>query len=166
MLEFDWDGQHLRFRCDVVRMETHRLEAPQRKEISYHSGVEWLEAAASSQEILREIVERHVERALDEQRANALGIPAAAPRSYQSATRRRGYLRCRFRQGTWQREPTSDPSQPLDGFTISAEERAEQVEMLCETYELADREGRDMIRAMAEISVSTAEGVPTRRYDP
>jgi hypothetical protein len=38
--------------------------------------------------------------------------------------------------------------------------------LLCETYLASDAEGRKLIKLMAELSISKAEGVPTRRYSP
>jgi hypothetical protein len=46
-----------------------------------------------------------------------------------------------------------------------AELRAE-VDLLRAAYETADGVMRDMIRKFAALSISNAEGVPTRRYIP
>jgi hypothetical protein len=54
----------------------------------------------------------------------------------------------------------------MNGFTISADEPAEHVALLCETYESSDAESRKLIKVMAELSISKAEGIPTRRYSP
>ena len=58
------------------------------------------------------------------------------------------------------------PDQPMDGFTVSARESKEQVQMLCDTYANSDYEGRKMIRKMAELATSTPEGVATRKFEP
>ena len=47
------------------------------------------------------------------------------------------------------------PDQPENGFTISAAEAEEQVEMLRRTYETGDEEARRMTRLFAEMSVET-----------
>ena len=56
--------------------------------------------------------------------------------------------------------------QPANGFTVSAAETDENVSMLCDAYEAGDAENRRLIRIMAELSISKAEGIPTRRYEP
>ena len=37
---------------------------------------------------------------------------------------------------------------------------------LCDTYATANNENRKLIKLMAELSISKAEGIPTRRYSP
>jgi hypothetical protein len=54
----------------------------------------------------------------------------------------------------------------MNGFTISAEEDPEHIAILCETYLSTDAEGRKLIKIMSELSISKAEGIPTRRYSP
>jgi len=106
-----------------------------------------------------------VERALDAQRANARGIPATAAASFQTG-KGTNFLRCDFIAGRWLRTPTSKGEQPPEGFTISADEEADQIERLCSAYERADLPGRKLIRTFAALSISRAEGIPTRRYTP
>jgi hypothetical protein len=106
-----------------------------------------------------------VARALDEQKANARGIPSAAVQAFQTG-KGTDFLRCELVDGTWRRTTTGRPEQPANGFTISAEEERDQVEMLCQTFETADAAGRKLIQTMAEMSISKSEGVPTRRYNP
>ena len=53
---------------------------------------------------------------------------------------------------------------PAVGFTVSVEENREQLALLCDSFEKADAEGRKMIQMLAEMSISKAEGIPTRRY--
>jgi hypothetical protein len=33
-------------------------------------------------------------------------------------------------------------------------------------YEAADRAGREMIRKLAEMSIASTAGIPTRKYEP
>src|SRR5205809_314982 len=68
--------------------------------------------------------------------------------------------------GSWRRTATTRPEQPANGFTISATEDREHIEMLCHTFANSDEPGRRLIKLMAELSISQSEGVPTRRYTP
>ena len=102
-------------------------------------------------------------RALDEQKANARGIPATAADSFQTGKGTR-FLRCELINGAWRKSETERPDQPAIGFTVSAEEDRRQLALLCESFEKADPEGRKMIQMLAEMSISKAEGIPTRRY--
>ncbi len=54
----------------------------------------------------------------------------------------------------------------MNGFTISAEEEQSHIDLLCETYVSSDAASRKLIKLMAELSISKAEGIPTRRYSP
>jgi hypothetical protein len=114
---------------------------------------------------LRALVEAHVERALDEQKANAKGIPPIAAQSAQKGGAAI-YARHEFVHGTWRKLVTSDPAQPESGFTVSSEEQREQVELLRSAYVTSDANMRTVIRKLAELSIANPDGIPTRRYTP
>ena len=62
-----------------------------------------------------------------------------------------------FKGDAWWRVPTNSPSQPPNGFTVGGHEDDEELESLCRAYEIADEEGRRLIRLVAELSVLQAE---------
>ena len=68
--------------------------------------------------------------------------------------------------GKWRRSETTRADQPPNGFTVSADVRPYYVDLLCETYQASDEEGRKLTQTLAQLSISKAEGVPTRRYLP
>jgi hypothetical protein len=112
------------------------------------------------------MISHFVALALDEQKANARGIPANAAQSFQSG-KGTEFLRCDFiARGRWTRTKTSEADQPREGFTVSVDEDSEEIERLCTAYETGDLAGRRLIRTLAAMSISKAEGVPTRRYVP
>ncbi len=164
-LEFDWEGRHIDVQCTVVHNTLFRLAKSAEEKSVYHAGLEITEAAGESLAVLRQLVADCVARALDEQKANARGIPAEAALSFQTG-KGTEYVRCELVDGTWRRTSTTRPDQPQNGFTVSAEEDRAQVEMLCQTFESSDAEGRKMIQTLARMSISKSEGVPTRRYSP
>ena len=44
-----------------------------------------------------------------------------------------------------------------DQFTVAAHEDEDELESLCRTYEIADEDGRKLIRLVAELSVLSAQ---------
>ena len=164
-IEFEWEGRLIELDCEVKRNALHKLAKNHGEKSIYHAGVSIAGAIGDSDAALRQMIAAIVARALDEQKANARGVPAAAAQCFQTG-KGTDYLRCELLDGTWRRTETNRGDQPQNGFTVSAEESREHVEMLCQTFANADDEGRQLIRMMAELSISKAEGVPTRRYMP
>ena len=165
ILTFEWEGHPLDLRCRVTRSTLHKLAKDKADKSIYHAGLFIEEARNDSAKVLRRMVAEVVARAMDEQKANAHGIPAQAAQIFQTG---KGveFLRFELVNGAWRRTTTTRPDQPANGFTISVEEDRQNVELLCQTFEAADAEGRQLIRVMAELSISKVEGIPTRRYTP
>jgi hypothetical protein len=162
-LSFEWEGQRLTLRCTVMHNVLFRLARTSAEKSIYHAGLRIEEASVASRAALRDMIASFVARALDEQKANARGIPATAADSFQTGKGTR-FLRCELINGAWRRSETERPDQPAVGFTVSVEENREQLALLCDSFEKADPEGRKMIQMLAEMSISKAEGIPTRRY--
>ena len=180
-LRFSYDGQSIELDCEVVRTTSPQplpsgvvafpgTEAQHRK---YQSGLRFTDAIGQSDELLRQMLSDHVGRILRAQQANAMGNRAqnvidgdatitrlgAAKRSSES-----GYYTFRLTPTGWKRTFALLPDQPSDGFTIAAFEvdDEEHVQGLCRAYQIADEEGRRLIRLMAELSISEARGVPRK----
>jgi len=164
-LSLEWEGHPIELDCEVIHNSLFRLAKNAGEKSVYHAGLRIANAIGESRVVLRQLVADCVARALDEQKANARGLPAKAAQSFQTG-KGNDFIRCELVDGAWRRTSTNRPDQPANGFTISAEEEREQVEMLCETFEIADAAGRKLIQTMAEMSISKSEGVPTRRYNP
>jgi hypothetical protein len=158
IVEFEWEGRRVALECTLRHTHDHLG-------IYYHSGFSVAAAAPGSEDVLREIIARHVERALDEQKANARGIPAVAAHSYQTGNVK-DYVRHICAGGRWHAAPVTDGRQPANGFTISAAQTASEVAMLRAAWEAGDGAARAVIQRMAALSISRAEGIPTRRYIP
>lgn len=164
-LAFDWKGDPITYECEVVRCLFERPPKDKNSKAVYNLGVRFIRSHGDSAIHLRMLIGEHVMRALDEQKANARGVPPLAA-TFQSGMKKRSYIVLRYVGGNWQRAETPDPKQPLDGFTVSSKEDPLQIEMLCTTYQASDYSGRKMIRQMAELSIAAEESVPTRRYSP
>lgn len=164
-LKFDWEGHHFIGKCEVRRTRTERPAKSQFEKPLYHSGL-FLTVEPLHEKTLRDIVAESVARAMDEQKANANGIPAIAAQSFQTG-KGDEFVRYDFRGSTWTQTPTREARQPHgEGFTISASESPGKVKMLCRAYESGDADARRLIRTFAALSISKTEGVPTRRYTP
>ena len=165
VLIFDWEGRHFSAPCEVRRTKVEKQARTEFEKSLHHSGL-FLQTDASSEKILRDIVANAVARALDEQKANANGIPAIAAQSFQTG-KGDDFVRYELRGGKWTQIPTRESRQPHgEGFTISASETAAKAAMLCRAYESGDPDGRRLIRTFAALSIRKTEGVPTRRYTP
>jgi hypothetical protein len=164
----EWDGHRIYLTCEVRWSLTQRSTAQSaHTKTLWHSGLRIVspETPESAQLLIRDLVAHHVERALDEQRANARGIPAKAAHSFQTgaSTVFRTHI---FGGGAWKSTETTERRQPISGFTVAGDHPLEEVEMLRNAYEAADGPGRQMIRRLAEMSIASEDGIPTRRYEP
>jgi hypothetical protein len=159
-----WDGE-LSVQCNVVRSTLYRLGRSLGDQSVYHTGLRIVRVPHDDFDKLRHLIGERVLRALDEQKANARGIPPLSAYMYQPG---KGELfrRCELIAGTWRKTETIHPQQPANGFTVSAEVDPYHVDLLCQTWEHTTAEGRRLTQILAELSVSHDEGIPTRRYVP
>lgn len=165
VLTFEWEGRRFSGPCEVRRTRVEKEARSRFEKALHHTGLYLMRTDPESHHLLREIVQSSVMRALDEQKANARGVPAVAALSFQTGGGDE-YLRCEIRHQSWVKTSTRDPQQPDHGFTISTSEPPSKVAMLCRAYELGDPDGRRLIRTFAALSISKSEGIPTRRYAP
>ena len=144
LLRFFWRGNEVE-----ILSETARLIHDQR------TGLRFLEES----ETLRSLLAMSAEEVLRALEANARGDRTAnvvGDETLTSAWRTQitGFICWTFEDGHWHPHPSSDPDQPENGFTISASEDEDQVEMLRRTYETGDAEARKMTRMLAQLSCS------------
>lgn len=146
LLRFFWRGSEVE-----ILAETARLIHEQR------TGVKFLEES----EALRRLLAMSAAEVLRALEANARGDRAAnvvGEETLTSAWRSQvtGYVCWTFENDAWKPHPSHDPEQPENGFTISAGEADDQVEMLKRTYESGDTEARKMTRMFAQLSCTEA----------
>ena len=162
----EWDGQRLELRCRIVRTTIHQGGNANARTL-YHSGLSIAEAVGASGIILRRLISHHVERALDEQKANARGIPPPLAAQSMQTGAPSAFVRHELNLGRWREVVTATSAQPEQGFTIAAQTPRAEVEMLRRAYEAATSQAeRVMIRRLAALSVSSGEIVQARRYVP
>lgn len=163
-LSFEFDGFTIRAQCELRWTRVHRFAGAGGK-ATHHSGLRITDISRESSRSLIELIEAQVVRALDEQKANAKGLPAIAAQSYQTGMAKQ-FVRYEFNDGTWKDVKTPEPAQPHSGFTLAADVTPNEVKMLRVAYETGAPASRTMIRELAAASLSTPGGIPTRKYMP
>ena len=166
-LRFRWNEESIEYDCEVVRsLMTRVFDGPSAK-TRYESGIRLVQPHHGSANALRELVSRHVVRAINEQIANARGLTPINVEMFNNGSTSGRYRRCELTDGRWRRIETTSPEQPPVGFTISAEVERQLVELLCRTFEVCNAEARDLTKVFAQLSVTPEESAtPLRRYVP
>jgi hypothetical protein len=157
-LLFRWKGEDVEFLCEVRRSEVARGSGD--STVS-HTGARFVQQIGRSEERLQDMMATFVGQVLAAQKANAGATKETDSMLSQLGGARRartkGYMLYRFAKGTWHREPTDSPEQPALGFTVAAYEDEEELETLCRAWEIADEEGRRLIRLVAELSARSVK---------
>jgi hypothetical protein len=165
VLRSEWEGHPIELHCVIIHTRIHRAPSATVQSL-HHSGLSIREARDRSTETLRAIIESHVSRAMDEQKANARGVPPIGAQWAQTG-KAKHFIRHELFVGRWREIATTDPAQPENGFTLAADHTPREVEMLRLAYERGVASGdRGMIKRLAQLSIGSAEGVPVRRYAP
>ena len=164
-LRIDWSGESIILKCSVTRCVIQTFATKPDAKSTYEIGVRILDTVGDSDRKLHHLIGEFVLRAIDEQRANWNGVPPIGPYVHIEGKSGR-YRRCQYFNNDWNVTETTQPEQPINGFTVSAEVSPRYIQMLCQTWEKTDDEGRRLTRILAELSINKAEGVPTRRYIP
>jgi hypothetical protein len=159
-LLFRWKAADVEFLCEVRRSSVVRGSGD--SPVS-HTGARFIEGVRDAEERLQDMMATFVGRVLAAQRANASGssTPETDATLVQIGAahraRARGYVMYRHAGGKWYRERSDSPQQPAQGFTVAAYEDEDEIETLCRAWEIADDEGRRLIRLVAELSARSAK---------
>ena len=190
---FDWEDHEISTQCRVVRSRLERFSVGTDGMTVYHSGLEFETMSDDVRSTLKAMIGRFIGRALEEQKLNARGVVPAhdvtrmpifrfggqltadakdkrvsAP-SYLPASRlakETGYVCYNWENNSWRRKRTQDPGQPMEGFTISANEDLTQAQMLCDAYTRSDPSGRQLIQLFAQLSIVDGGGPQMARFEP
>ncbi len=145
LLRFSWRGEDLELTVEIARSDgarsgVHVLEdSPQLRRLIVESGNELLRAQEAN--------------ASGDRASNVIGdgTLTAASAGVRAGS---GFLQYHFANGEWKCHRALLPDQPEDGFTVSANETQEQIDLLCATYASGDAEAKRMTRMIAEVSVT------------
>lgn len=172
-LVFRYEDEDVRARCRVARSTLQSRLSEAIGELVYHIGLEIVEMDAFSGQSLRNLIGKRVARALEQQRANAMGEPFQWDQAIEDSSERdpsseQIYTSCRLMpNGQWTESTIVKPTQPRDGFTVRASATDEEVLTLKKAYEQGSAEQRDMIRVFAEMSLlEEDESFPIQRFEP
>ena len=145
LLRFTWRGRDFEILSQITRTEGAR------------SGVHFLE----SNDEFRLMVGQWANEVHMAQEANAAGNRAANVVGDETLTSASagaralsGFLQYRLTATGWKCSRSLLPDQPDDGFTVSANESQEQIDILCKTYETGDPEAKKMTRMIASLSIT------------
>lgn len=191
-LTFRWDEALLVIDCRIVRSRLERFSAGPDGMTVYHSGLEFEGLNAENRTRLKNLIGGFIMRALEEQKLNARGVlpehdvtrmpifrfggqltsndkqlqgSALFPTS--RVAKETGYICYTLENNSWRRKRTHDPGQPMEGFTISANEDHAQAELLCQAYQRSDRDFRRLVQLCAQLSVMEGEdALVAGRFEP
>ncbi len=161
-LSFRWKGSDIVYKAEVARTTVVKAASKGGLAVS-QSGIDFTEGREGSDELLQDMMATFIGRVLGAQRANAHATQTDETSAvlYQLGQARRartkGYLAYLWDGKTWTCRRTELAVQPKNGFTVAAWEDEDELESLCKTYEIADDEGRKMIRLIAELSVHSTQ---------
>ena len=164
-IRVEMDDKTLQFGCVVARSTLFQLAKNASEKSIYRSGIRILESVGESENDLRGFIARRVMHALEEQKANARGVPPIGNYVFQVGKGDR-FRRCELVNKEWRKSETTERQQPAGGFTVSAELDVAAVELLCRTWENTTDEGRRLTQMLAELSISKDEGGSPRKYVP
>jgi len=146
LLRFFWRGKEVELLAETARR------------VDGQTGLAFIDES----ETLRSLIADSATEILRAQEANALGLRDANVIGDQTLTaasagaRLAGYVSWTLSNGAWKSRRALLPDQPSDGFTVAAGEAADQVALLCRTYESGDTESRRLTRMLAELSVAAS----------
>ena len=144
LLRFYWRGQEVEILAETARtIQSNRV------------GVKFLEDNDTLRTLLASSA-ADVLRAIEANARGDRGQNIVGDETLTSAWRRpaSGFVQWTFDdERGWRAVASDGPDQPENGFTISAAEEDDQVEILCRTYESGDAEARRLTRMFAELSV-------------
>ena len=179
-LRLDVGEMSVSLRCSVVNSTVHRFASGDDGLTVYRSGLDFTGEEQERLASIHRFLEHARAETITEQIANAKGFAppskgempifrggALTSNTFTVSTTKRdehlipdkriakevGFIRFSKKKERWTRIWTLDPSQPEEGFTVSANESVEQVELLCDLYRNGDRKTRDMIRLLAATSL-------------
>jgi len=144
LLQFYWRGQQVEITSDITR------------DAEGHAGLRFVEDSP----LLRRLIAESATEVLRAQEANASGDREHNIVGDETLTAASSHIALHFvtwlfdDDGSWTKRASLIAEQPPNGFTVTAAEPADQVELLRSTYESGDAEGRRLIRMLAELSVA------------
>lgn len=148
LLRFFWQDEEVEIMCEIVRHG------------DTESGLHFLESNSAIKRLIAhsaaEVLRAQYANAIGDREANRVGDQTLTSASEGVNARAVPFVVCTLEENGWVRRPAMLPDQPLNGFTVGVHEPAEDIQLLCTTYETGNREARRLTRLFAELSVAGA----------
>jgi hypothetical protein len=158
-VSFDWRGERFSANAEVLASRVAALTSD--GGTLFESRLRFVDITGEAEEVLDRVLGTIRNRDLRRWVANLRGwteedggtnvvhgearVPVAPPMS--------AFVRCRLRDGRWEKKWTRDGTQPLNGFVVPATVDEGEISRLCMTYEQIDADGRHLLRLMAAAVV-------------
>jgi hypothetical protein len=164
-VQFRWNNKQIKLKGKVARTEMRSI----RGKPGYASGVTFAPSPEEGPQELRWIMSTFVEAIEPDAEVAAPPPPPPPPppmpapflavdddvEELDAGDEVPPYVKCEILDdGGWQKTPTADPKQPLNGFTMLAPDDESEVNDFCRTYEMADPETQRMIRLSFELGIA------------
>lgn len=145
---FEWNRRRFSATAEVLAARVISLGTGP----SYESRIRFTSIDPAAVDVLVKAIDDMTERDVRRWVANLQGWNEEAQATPESKSAG-SFLRCRLKGRWWERKCTTDRTQPADGFLLPAESSEPEVTKLCETYQDASEEERQLIRTMAAAAV-------------
>jgi hypothetical protein len=133
----------------VVR---HSILLPARHGVVFQTGVAFERLEPAQSEALFRILIAEAQDQVKEWESNLGGIGWKPSTIRRSAVAQR-FLALHYTESGWEKAISSDPNQPLDGITVVNDIPADELRVLCRTYEEGDASERELLRKMATLAI-------------
>lgn len=133
----------------VVR---HSILLPAQRGVVFHTGIAFTSLDPEQTEALFRILIAEAQEQVKEWEAN-LGGAGWKPSAIRRSAVAHRYFKLQFTESGWQKSITSDPNQPVDGVTVIDDIPADELRVLCVTYEESDDAQRELLRRMATLAI-------------
>ena len=157
----EWDGERVTEPCRVAHSEKYPVSWGSSVQV-FRSSLRFIPAEEGTIAMMDRIIRERSRISVALQMANASGQTVDAEHQptlrdglvvERSDDENPEFLRMSWSGFSWSSACTHDSAQPANGFTIDADEPSNQVQSLCELYEVATAEGRQLIREQARLSL-------------
>ena len=155
-IAFEWQSERFDTIAEVLSSFVASLGDGQTAATTFESRFRFTRLSDSSQSALDRVLASISSRELRGWVANLRGWSDEL-RSKGRSTETQAFVRCRFIGMRWQTKWTHDTVQPENGFLLPASISPQELGKLCETYNRADTDGRQLIRLMADEAVREAQ---------
>jgi hypothetical protein len=146
---FEWEKQRFGNTSVVLSSRVIALGGTPGSATLFESRLRFVAISSDSADLLTEFIDALGSSDLRRWVANLRGWPYEERRPNAKVS----FIRCRRRNGGWEKKWTRDSSQPEDGFTVPASIDESELALLCRMWDASDDDSREILRQSAHASV-------------